>query len=107
MIARYEVYWVRLDPAEGRETQKTRPCVVISPDSMHATGMAVVCPLTTRLHPQWSTRLQISCAGHAAEVMVDQVRAVSIARFGKRIDALNDADAAGLRTVLTQIYGRE
>ena len=105
MIERYAIHWVRLDPAEGRETQKTRPCVVVSPDAMHGAGMAVVCPLTTKLHPKWATRLQISCAGRPAEVMADQIRAVSAARFGKRIAVLSAADASALRALLVAIYG--
>lgn len=52
LVRRYEVHLVGLDPTAGREVRKTRPCVVVSPDPMHGTGMAVVCPLTTSLHPQ-------------------------------------------------------
>ena len=105
VISRYEIHWVRLDPTEGRETQKTRPCVVISPNAMHPAGTAVVCPLTTRLHPKWATRLPILCDGRPAEVMLDQIRAVSTARFGNRIDVLGEEDAAALRALLITIYG--
>ncbi len=105
MISRYGIYWVRLDPTEGREAQKTRPCVVISPLAMHPAGMTVVCPLTTKLHPKWLTRLQITCAGKPAEVMLDQVRAVSIGRFGKQIDVLSEEDGDALRALLVKIYG--
>ncbi|NJW54547.1 type II toxin-antitoxin system PemK/MazF family toxin [Salinimicrobium sp. CDJ15-91] len=31
MVKQYEVYWVNLDPIVGREINKTRPAVVISP----------------------------------------------------------------------------
>lgn len=105
MIERYGIYWVHLDPAEGRETKKTRPCVVISPDEMHPAGMAVVCPLTTKLHRQWAHRLQIKCRGKSAEVMPDQIRAVSIARAGNRIARLSAADAEALRHLIVRLYG--
>ena len=29
-MKRGEIYWVRLDPTEGSEIKKTRPCVVLS-----------------------------------------------------------------------------
>ena len=32
VIERFEVYLVNLDPTHGREIQKTRPCLVISPN---------------------------------------------------------------------------
>ena len=105
MIDRYGIYWVRLDPAEGREVKKVRPCVVVSPGSMHRTGMCVVCAMTTKLHPTWAHRIQINSKAGVSEIMADQIRAVSITRFGKQIDKLSAADAEKLRELLTRLYG--
>lgn len=101
---RYEIHLVNLDPTKGRETRKTQPCVVVSPNAMHRTGMAVVCPLTSTLHPQWAHRLQITCASQAAEIMADQIRAVSLDRFFKRIDVLTPEDAQSLRELIALLY---
>jgi mRNA interferase MazF len=103
-LHRYSIHWVSLDPTKGREVQKTRPCVVVSPDPMHRTGMAVVCPLTTALHPDWFHRLQVQSAGEPAEIMVDQIRAVSTERIGKRIDYLTAQDAEALRQLIAALY---
>lgn len=107
VIQRYGVYWVSLDPTQGREARKTRPCVVVSLEAMHGTGMAVVCPLTTSLHPTWAHRLQITCVGKAAEVMPDQIRAVTLARMGRRIAALSPDDAAALRDLIARLYATD
>lgn len=104
LVRRYEIHLISLDPTAGREVKKTRPCVVVSPDAMHRTGMAVVCPLTTSLHPQWAHRLQITCVSKAAEIMADQIRAVSLERFVKRIDILSENDAEALRDLLALLY---
>ncbi len=104
LVQRYEVHLVSLDPTTGRESRKTRLCVVISPNPMHRTGMAVVCPLTTSLHPQWAHRLQIICDLKPAEIMVDQIRAVSLERFVKRIDTLKAKDAEALRDLIALLY---
>ncbi len=77
---------------------------MISPDPMHRTGMAVVCPLTTTLHPLWIHRLQITCASKPAEIMVDQIRAVSLVRFVKKIDVLTPTDAQSLRDTISLLY---
>ena len=103
-VRRYEIHLLNLDPTGGREVRKSRPCVVVSPDPMHATGMAVVCPLTTSLHPAWAHRLQVTCASKPAEIMVDQIRAVSLVRFIKRIDSLTAADAEALRDLIALLY---
>lgn len=104
-IVRYGIYWVSLDPTVGREQQKTRPCVVVSPDAMHQVAMAVVCPLTSKLHHNWAHRLQIVCAGKRAEIMADQIRAVSMPRFGAFIQKLPASRIAQLQAILTRLYG--
>jgi len=49
VVSRFEVYLVRLDPTEGYEIRKTRPCLVISPDEMnHQVGTVIVAPMTTK-----------------------------------------------------------
>lgn len=103
-VRRYEIHLVNLDPTAGSETRKTRPCVVVSPNAMHRTGMAVVCPLTTSLHPQWAHRIQITCASKPAEIMADQIRAVSLERFVKKIDALTADEAQALRELIALLY---
>jgi mRNA interferase MazF len=35
-VRRGDVFLVSLDPARGGEIQKTRPCVVVSPDELNA-----------------------------------------------------------------------
>ena len=41
VIKRFDVFLVNLDPTVGSEIQKTRPCLVISPDEMNK-GIATV-----------------------------------------------------------------
>ena len=65
----------------------------------------VVCPLTTRLHPTWRSRIQCTCAGRRAEIAVDQVRTLSKERLGRRVDRLAPSVAAQLRQLITQMYG--
>ena len=66
----------------------------------------VVCPLTTRLHPSWRSRVQCACAGRRAEIAVDQIRTVSTERLGRRLDRLAPALATQLRRLITEMYGK-
>ena len=38
---RYDVYWVKLDPARGSELRKTRPAVIVSLDVLDGTEVNV------------------------------------------------------------------
>ncbi len=74
-IARYSIYLANLDPTIGAEIRKTRPVVVVSDDMMNRfLETVVVCPLTTKLHPKWRSRIQTICDEQQAEIAVDKIR---------------------------------
>ena len=105
-MKRYDLCWACLDPVQGAEMAKTRPVVIVSLDVLHERLQTVtVCPLTSQLHPRWRSRLAVLCSGQPAEIAVDQIRTVSKARLGARIDSLSPADAAALRRLITEMYG--
>ena len=105
-MKRDEIYWGRLDPVEGSETGKTRPCVIVSLDSLNAVlPTVVICPLTSVLRPHWRTRLPVTCAGRKADVCADQIRVVSKLRLGDKVGTLSAADATALRELLSEMYG--
>jgi mRNA interferase MazF len=104
-VRRYDIYFARFDPVEGSELAKTRPAVIVSLDVLNKKlATVVVCPLTTQLHPQWRTRLQIRCAGRPAEIAVDQIRALSKSRLTRKVDQLSAEDAEALRRLIAEMY---
>ncbi len=106
-MKRYEVFWARLDPVEGSELSKTRPCVIVSMDSLNASlTTVVVCPLTSTLRPAWRTRLRVTVAGQPSDVCVDQIRVLSKTRLTKKLGALSSTEAEGLKELLTDMYGQ-
>ena len=52
VVQRFDVYLVALDPTLGSEIQKSRPCLIISPDEMNVhISTVIIPPLTTKTHP--------------------------------------------------------
>ncbi|MDK9719539.1 MAG: type II toxin-antitoxin system PemK/MazF family toxin, partial [Trichlorobacter sp.] len=48
-LKQYHVYLVNLDPTIGHEIQKTRPCLIVSPDEMNRHLQTVmIAPMTTK-----------------------------------------------------------
>ncbi len=107
MIAeRYGIYLAALDLAVGREIAKTRPVVVVSLDVLNRVlDTVVVCPLTTKLHPGWRSRLPVKCAGKPVKIAVDQIRTISTQRLVRKVDAINAATAEKLRQLIVDMYG--
>ncbi len=103
---RYTIYFADLNPTVGSEISKVRPVVIVSQDAMNQyLDTVVVCPLTSTLHPQWRSRLQITCAGKEAEIAVDQIRTISKKRLREKIDQLPATQASQLRRIITEMYG--
>ena len=103
---RYEIYFADLNPTIGGEPQKIRPVVIVSQNEMNRyLNTVVVCPLTSKLHPLWRSRLQIICDGKPAEIAVDQIRSVSKQRLKQKIDKLTSEKASQLKRLITEMYG--
>ena len=85
MVKRGEVYWVELDPTVGSEIQKTRPCLIISPDDMNAAlPRVIIAPITTKGQPL-GCRPEILFNGKKSRILLDQVRTVDTRRLKNRM----------------------
>jgi len=104
VVKRFEIYWVSLDPAIGREMQKTRPAVVISPDEVNnILGTVIVAPITSnkRIFP---TRIAFDHLGKENYLALDHIRAVDTSRLVKKISVLNDDAARQLCSLLQELF---
>lgn len=100
VIHRSEVYLVGLDPTVGAEMQKTRPCLVVSPDEMnHFIRTVIIAPLTTGGRP-YPTRVPCRFQNTEGQVVLDQLRAVDSTRLVKRLGRI---DPATMDTVLSTL----
>lgn len=103
---RFEVYYVSLDPVVGSEMAKRRPGVIVSPDAMNdQLRTVVVCPMTTKLHPRWASRVQTRALGRDGEIAVDQIRTVSKERLVSKAGRITDTEAAELTRTIAALYG--
>ena len=83
----YNVYLINLDPTTGHEIQKTRPCLVISPDEMNDNlGTVIIAPMTTKSHA-YPSRVQVSFQDKKGWIVLDQIRTVDKRRLIKGLGA--------------------
>jgi mRNA interferase MazF len=105
-VSRFEVYLVRLDPTEGFEIQKTRPCVVISPDELNGhIRTVIVAPMTTAMR-RYPWRVAVVFDGKQGQVALDQVRAVDGSRLIRRLGSLDGAAADDVLATLQRMFAR-
>jgi mRNA interferase MazF len=72
--SRGDVVWLDFDPQAGHEQAGRRPALVLSHREYNLkTGMAIVCPMTSRTEKPWPFLVQV---GPGSAVIADQVKCV-------------------------------
>lgn len=73
---RGDVVWLEFDPQMGREIQKTRPALVISPEQYNIkTGLALFMPITS-LVKGYPFEVLINAGGMNGAILCDQIRSL-------------------------------
>jgi mRNA interferase MazF len=104
VVKRFEVYLVNLDPTLGNEIQKTRPCLIISPDEMNDhIATVIVAPMTTRGR-EYPTRVNCQVEGKEGQVVLDQIRTVDKIRLVKRLGKINASTQKEVLVVLMEMF---
>ena len=100
VIQRFDVYLAALDPTVGSEIQKTRPCLVISPDEANRRiSTVIIAPMTSGTHP-YPTRVACHFQGKDGTIVLDQLRVADKNRLIKRLGRVTEAEQkAGLASL--------
>ena len=102
--ARGEVWLINLDPTVGREIQKTRPCVVVSPPEINEhLSVMLVAPLTSGSRPA-PFRVATTFGGKAGLMLLDQVRAVDSGRLVKKVGQIDRLTLSAALAVLRSLF---
>jgi len=103
---RDQVWLVTLDPTHGSEIQKTRPCLVVSPDEMNQhLRTVIVAPMTTVTRP-YPTRVGVRFQGKQGQVALDQLRAVDRQRLVRRLGKVSGETAQDVSATLLEMFSR-
>jgi mRNA interferase MazF len=103
---RDEVWLVSLDPTHGAEIQKTRPCLVVSPDEMNRyLQTVIVVPMTTSMR-SYPTRLPLRFQGKSGQAALDQLRAVDRQRLVRKLGTVSPSTAERASAVLLEMFSR-
>lgn len=104
VASRFDVYLIRLDPTQGREIRKTRPCLIISPDEMNQhIDTVIIAPMTTKGRP-YPTRVPVRFKGKSGQIVLDQIRTVDKSWLVKRIGKIDELTRRQVLTLLAELF---
>ena len=98
------MWLINLDPTVGREIQKTRPCVVVSPPEINEhLSVMLVAQLTSGSRPA-PFRAATTFAGKAGLMLLEQVRAVDSGRLVKKVGQIDRLTLSAALAVLRSLF---
>ena len=104
VVERFEVHLINLDSTIGRAIQKTRPCLIVSPDEMNRhIATVIVAPMTTKGRP-YPTRVECQFEGKTGQIVLDQLRTVDKRRLIKRLGRIDPKTEAAVLAKLQEMF---
>ena len=103
-VKRFEVHVVSLDPTVGSEIQKTRPCLIVSPDEMNRhIKTVIVAPMTTK-GQVYPTRVGCTFEGRERQIVLDRIRTVDQSRLVRKLGTLDEPTQVRVLAVLAEMF---
>ena len=103
-LTQYSIVLVNLDPTIGSEIQKTRPCVIISPDELNDyLRTVVIVPMTTKSH-QYPTRIKVNHNHQEGWAAIDQIRTIDKSRIVKILGSLSTVEIAKCKQAIRETF---
>jgi mRNA interferase MazF len=104
VMKRFDVYLVSLDPTVGSEIQRTRPCLIVSPDEMNRhIATVVIAPMTTKGR-NYPTRIPCRFQGKQGQIVLDQLRTVDKTRLVKQLGRISPAAQSATLSALAEMF---
>jgi mRNA interferase MazF len=104
VVKRFDVFLVSLDPTIGSEIQKSRPCLIISPDEMNRhIKTVIIAPMTTHGR-RYPTRVACEFEGKQGQIVLDQIRTVDKSRLIKKLGRIDSQTQRKVISVLQEMF---
>ena len=104
VVKRFDVYLVNLDPTIGSEIQKSRPCLVVSPDEMNRNIRTVIIAPMTSAQKDYPTRVSCTFRKKQGQIVLDQLRTIDKARLIQKLGTIDSKAQLDVVSVLQRLF---
>jgi mRNA interferase MazF len=103
-VKQYQIVLVNLDPTLGSEIQKTRPCVIVSPNEINDNLRTVVIAPMTSVSRKYPTRVKVKHNNQEGWVVIDQIRTIDKIRVVKTFGSLSEKEIRECKRVIRETF---
>lgn len=101
---RFDIFLISLDPTQGSEIKKTRPCLIVSPPETNTYSRTlIVAPMTSKINC-YPTRIPVLFDGKEGNIVLDQIRTIDKSRMIKKLGTLPPETASEVLDVLGAMF---
>ena len=103
-VKQYQIVLINLDPTLGSEIQKTRPCVIVSPNEINDNLRTVVIAPMTFASRKYPTRVKVKHNNQEGWVVIDQIRTIDKIRVVKKFGSLSEKEIRECKRVIRETF---
>ena len=103
-VNQYQIVLVNLDPTVGSEIQKTRPCVILSPNEMNDNLKTITIAPMTSTSRKYPTRVKIKHNNREGWIVIDQIRTIDKTRIVKTFNSLTSKEIKECKQVIRETF---
>jgi len=103
-VKQYQIVLANLDPKLGSEIQKTRPCVIVSPNEINDNLRTVVIAPMTSASRKYPTRVKVKHNNQEGWVVIDQIRTIDKIRVVKKFGSLSEKEIRECKRVIRETF---
>jgi mRNA interferase MazF len=103
-VKQYQIVLVNLDPTLGSEIQKTRTCVIVSPNEINDNLRTVVIAPMTSASRKYPTRVKVKHNNQEGWVVIDQIRTIDKIRVVKKFGSLSEKEIRECKRVIRETF---
>jgi mRNA interferase MazF len=103
-IKQYQIVLLNLNPTIGSEIQKTRPCVIVSPNELNDHLQTIVIAPMTSTSRNYPTRIKVRHNDQDGWVVIDQIRTIDKIRIVKKLGNLAEKEIKECKKVIRETF---
>ena len=103
-VKQYQIVLVNLDPTLGSEIQKTRPCVIVSPNEINDHLRTIVIAPMTSASRKYPTRVKVKHNSQEGWIVIDQIRTIDKIRIVRILGSLTEKEIRECKRVIRETF---
>ena len=103
-LKQYQIVLVNLDSTLGSEIQKTRPCVIVSPNEINNNLRSVIIVPMTSVSREYPTRIKINHNNQKGWMVIDQIRTIDKIRIVKKLGLISEREIIECKRVMRETF---